>query len=29
MIRLQGEDGRVLEIPSSRMTRVDGKWKIS
>ena len=28
MIRLQGEDGRVLEIPSSRMSRVDGKWKI-
>jgi cell fate regulator YaaT (PSP1 superfamily) len=28
MIRLLGEDGRVLEIPSSRMTRVDGKWKI-
>lgn len=28
MIRLQGEDGRVLEIPSSRMIRVDGKWKI-
>jgi cell fate regulator YaaT (PSP1 superfamily) len=29
MIRLLGEDGRVLEIPSSRMTRVDGKWKIT
>jgi len=29
MIRLQGEDGRVLEIPSSRMVRVDGKWKIN
>ena len=28
MIRLLGEDGRVLEIPSSRMVRVDGKWKI-
>jgi len=28
MIRLQGEDGRVLEIPSSRMSRVDGKWRI-
>lgn len=28
MIRLQGEDGRVLEIPSSRMARVDGKWRI-
>jgi cell fate regulator YaaT (PSP1 superfamily) len=29
MIRLQGEDGRVLEIPSTRMIRVDGKWKIN
>jgi len=29
MVRLQGEDGRVLEIPSSRMARVDGKWKIT
>ena len=29
MIRLQGEDGRVLEIPSSRMSRVDGKWRIT
>jgi cell fate regulator YaaT (PSP1 superfamily) len=29
MIRLQGEDGRVLEIPSTRMVRVDGKWKIN
>jgi cell fate regulator YaaT (PSP1 superfamily) len=29
IIRLQGEDGRVLEIPSSRMSRVDGKWKIT
>jgi cell fate regulator YaaT (PSP1 superfamily) len=29
MIRLQGEDGRVLEIPSTRMTRVDGKWRIN
>lgn len=28
MIRLQGEDGRVLEIPSSRMSRVEGKWRI-
>ncbi|HNY18154.1 MAG TPA: regulatory iron-sulfur-containing complex subunit RicT [Treponemataceae bacterium] len=28
MIRLLGEDGRVLEIPSSRMVRVEGKWKI-
>jgi cell fate regulator YaaT (PSP1 superfamily) len=28
MIRLIGEDGRVLEIPSSRMVRVEGKWKI-
>jgi len=28
MIRLLGEDGRVLEIPSSRMARVDGKWRI-
>ncbi len=28
MIRLQGEDGRVLEIPSSRMSKVDGKWRI-
>jgi cell fate regulator YaaT (PSP1 superfamily) len=28
IIRLLGEDGRVLEIPSSRMTRVDGKWRI-
>jgi cell fate regulator YaaT (PSP1 superfamily) len=28
MIKLHGEDGRVLEIPSSRMSRVDGKWKI-
>ncbi len=28
MIRLQGEDGRVLEIPSTRMARVDGKWRI-
>lgn len=27
-IRLQGEDGRALEIPASRMTRVDGKWRI-
>lgn len=29
MIKLHGEDGRVLEIPSSRMTRVDGKWRIT
>lgn len=29
MVRLQGEDGRVLEIPSSRLTRVDGKWRIT
>ena len=29
MIRLQGEDGRVLEVPSSRMTKVDGKWRIT
>jgi cell fate regulator YaaT (PSP1 superfamily) len=29
LIRLLGEDGRMLEIPSSRMTRVDGKWKIT
>ncbi len=28
MIRLLGEDGRVLEIPSTRMVRVEGKWKI-
>ncbi len=28
MIRLQGEDGRVLEIPSTRMVRVDGKWRV-
>jgi len=28
MIRLHGEDGRILDIPSSRMTRIDGKWKI-
>ncbi len=28
MIRLQGEDGRILEIPASRMTRVDGKWRV-
>jgi len=28
IIRLQGEDGRVLEIPSTRMNRVDGKWRI-
>lgn len=28
MIRLLGEDGRILEIPSSRMVRVEGKWKI-
>jgi len=28
MIRLLGEDGRVLEIPSSRMVRVEGKWRI-
>ncbi len=28
MIRLQGEDGRVLEIPSTRMSRVEGKWRI-
>ncbi len=28
MIRLQGEDGRVLDIPSTRMTRVEGKWRI-
>lgn len=27
-IRLQGEDGRLLEIPASRMSRIDGKWKI-
>lgn len=29
MIRLQGEDGRVLEIPSSRMSKVEGKWRIT
>ena len=29
MIRLQGEDGRVLEVPSSRMVKVDGKWRIN
>lgn len=29
MIRLQGEDGRVLEVPSSRMAKVDGKWRIN
>ena len=28
MIRLLGEDGRVLKIPSTRMQRVDGKWRI-
>lgn len=28
MIRLLGEDGRVLDIPSSRMVRVDGKWRV-
>lgn len=28
MIRLLGEDGRVLEIPASRMERIDGKWRI-
>lgn len=28
MIRLLGEDGRVLEIPSTRMARTDGKWRI-
>lgn len=28
MIRLLGEDGRVLELPSSRMVRTDGKWRI-
>lgn len=28
MIRLLGEDGRVLELPSSRMVRADGKWRI-
>lgn len=29
MIRLQGEDGRVLEVPSSRMSKVEGKWRIT
>ncbi len=28
VIRLLGEDGRVLEIPSARMERIDGKWRI-
>lgn len=28
MVRLLGEDGRMIDIPSSRMSRVDGKWRI-
>ena len=28
MIRLLGEDGRIIEIPSTRMVRVEGKWRI-
>ena len=28
-VRLQGEDGRALDIDASRMTRVDGKWRIT
>lgn len=28
VVRLHGEDGRALEIPASRMTRVDNKWRI-
>ncbi len=28
-VRLQGDDGRILEIPASRMSRVEGKWRIT
>ena len=28
MIRMSGEDGRILEIPASRFVQHDGKWKI-
>jgi len=28
-IKMVGEDGRMLELPASHFTSVDGKWKIS
>ncbi len=28
MVRMLGEDGRILEIPASRFEYVDGRWKI-
>lgn len=28
MVKMHGEDGRVLEMPASRMGIVDGRWKI-
>lgn len=29
IIRMQGEDGRILEIPGSRFQRENGKWKLN
>ena len=28
MVKMIGDDGRILEIPVSRMKYIDGKWKI-
>jgi len=28
-VRLQGDDGRILEIPASRMSKAEGKWRIT
>lgn len=28
MIKLHGDDGRVIEIPSSRLQKKEGKWKV-
>ncbi|NLM00904.1 MAG: hypothetical protein GX220_05570 [Treponema sp.] len=28
MIKMSGEDGRLLEIPANRLKQIDGRWKI-
>jgi hypothetical protein len=28
MVKMIGDDGRILEMPVSRMKLIDGRWKI-
>ena len=28
MVKMLGDDGRILEIPASRFENIDGRWKI-